>query len=404
MITMLQIRGLVKAAQKVKDKLKAGIKPQDASAFQEFIATSVESVESLCADANIKPSSLSMRSRQAYYFLKSIDLQNLPLVCIPSNPVLSKTIGIKKIKLQQRAILQKICQISNSVTLNCHNIQTLAQEISQIVQDIEQICATSQVTPANLTKSSRQVYAWLKFLSVDCNLKLHLKTTQRLMEIANRVCHQNCEEVQNLTIDLTNIAGLYRARRLDNDVSLTICEGFINASDRILEALIRDSLLGKTKETTTIIRDFAYTEEYSRILLELDLIVEVITENATGKFYDLSRLFKKINSEYFGGCLDKPRLTWSHIQTYRQFGHYEPSRDRVVISLTLDDVRIPEFVVEFVLYHELLHKYHGAKFVNGRHLVHTLEFRQDEHKFPQHKEAEAWLNKLAILKSCTNVS
>jgi hypothetical protein len=399
---MLQIRGLVKAAQKAKDRLKAGIKPQDASAFQEFIATSVESVESLCADANIKPSSLSMRSRQAYYFLKSIDLQNLPLVCISSNPVLPKTIGIKKIKTQQRAILNQICKISNSAILNCQDIQALARIIHQIIGDIEQNCALAEATPANLTNSSRQVYAWLKFLSFGNNLESHLRTTQRLIQIASRVCQNDCQEIENLSIDLTNIAGLYRARRLDNDVSLTICEGFLNASDHILEALVRDSLLCKTKETTTIIRDFAYTEEYSSVLLELDLIVEVVTENPTGKYYDLNRSFNKINNQFFGGSLDKPRLSWSHIPTYRQFGHYEPARDRVVISLTLDDGRIPEFVVEFVLYHELLHKYHGAKFVNGRHLVHTLEFRQDERKFPYHKEAEAWLSKLAMLKPCTN--
>ncbi|AFY99833.1 M48 family metallopeptidase [Calothrix sp. PCC 6303] len=399
---MLQIRGLVKAAQKAKDRLKAGIKPQDASAFQEFIATSVESVESLCADANIKPSSLSTRSRQAYYFLKSIDLQNLPLVCISSNPVLPKTIGIKKIKTQQRAILNQICKISNSLSLNSQDIQALAKIINQIIGEIEQNCTLAEATPVNLTHSSRQVYAWLKFLSLGNNLESHLKTTQRLIQIASRVCQNHCEEIENLSIDLTNIAGLYRARRLDNDVSLTICEGFLNASDQILEALVRDSLLGKTKETTTIIRDFAYTEEYSSVLLELDLIVEVVTENAAGKHYDLNRSFNKINNQFFGGSLDKPRLSWSHIPTYRQFGHYEPSRDRVVISLTLDDVRIPEFVVEFVLYHELLHKYHGAKFVNGRHLVHTLEFRQDERKFPYHKEAEAWLSKLAMLKPCTN--
>jgi hypothetical protein len=324
------------------------------------------------------------------------------LVCISSNPVLPKTIGIKKIKTQQRAILNQICQISNSLILNCQDIQALARIIHQIIGEIERNCALAEATPANLTNSSRQVYAWLKFLSFGNNLESHLRTTQRLIQIASRVCQNDCQEIENLSIDLTNIAGLYRARRLDNDVSLTICEGFLNASDQILEALVRDSLLGKTKETTTIIRDFAYTEEYSSVLLELDLIVEVVTENATGKYYDLNRSFNKINNQFFGGSLDKPRLSWSHIQTYRQFGHYEPSRDRVVISLTLDDGRIPEFVVEFVLYHELLHKYHGAKFVNGRHLVHTLEFRQDERKFPYHKEAEAWLSKLAMLKPCTN--
>ena len=130
------------------------------------------------------------------------------------------------------------------------------------------------------------------------------------------------------------------------------------------------------------------------MLLDLDLITEVIVENAQGKCYHLDKLFDKVNREYFASSLVKPRLIWSQINTYRKFGHYEPARDRVMISSTLDDASIPEFVVEFVLYHELLHKYHGATWVNGRRMVHTSAFRRDESKFKLYKEASKWFEKM----------
>lgn len=179
------------------------------------------------------------------------------------------------------------------------------------------------------------------------------------------------------------------------EATLTLSEGFINANDETLEALVKVALLGKSQQTTRVIRDYAVSEEYSSILIELDLILEVIIENARGKHYNLDELFHKVNREYFACSLVKPRLIWSQINTYRKFGHYEPARDRVMIALTFDDAKIPEYVVRFVLYHELLHKFHGATWVNGRRMVHTPEFRRDEDKFKLHKEAQEWLKKLA---------
>jgi hypothetical protein len=121
----------------------------------------------------------------------------------------------------------------------------------------------------------------------------------------------------------------------------------------------------------------------------------LVRMNTVTLYYNLDQLFDKINCEYFAAKLTKPRLMWSQFQTYRKFGHYEPARNRIVISLTLDEIAIPELVVEFVLYHELLHKYHGEKWVNGRRMVHTPDFRHDESKFRFYDEAEAWLSKLA---------
>jgi hypothetical protein len=106
-------------------------------------------------------------------------------------------------------------------------------------------------------------------------------------------------------------------------------------------------------------------------------------------------LFEKINRQYFNNSLSKPRLSWSQSLTRRKFGHYEPHRDRVVISLSLDNHNTPAFVPEFILYHELLHKYCGEKWVNGQRRVHTPEFKQLEQQFEFYQSAEAWLQKFS---------
>ncbi|MBW4563847.1 MAG: SprT-like domain-containing protein [Mojavia pulchra JT2-VF2] len=310
-----------------------------------------------------------------------------------------ESIRIQNIKAQQDYILQSIVNVASSPTLNSVEIQQLTQNLVRTVTTIERICSNQQATPANLTRSSRQIFSWMKFLTDEYNLQLHLKTTSRVQQIAKEILMTHGQESVKIAIAFINLPGLYKGKRNGNAANLMISEGFINASDEVLQALVKTALFGKSQDNTQIIRAFASSEEYSNVLLTLDLIVEVIAENPQGKFYNLDELFNKLNHEYFAATLAKPRLAWSKINTYRKFGHYEPARDRVVMSLTLDNANIPEFVIEFVLYHELLHKYHGTKWVNGRRMVHTPEFRAHENKFKLYKEAQGWLQKLASGKN-----
>jgi hypothetical protein len=94
--------------------------------------------------------------------------------------------------------------------------------------------------------------------------------------------------------------------------------------------------------------------------------------------------------------MPKPVLVWNRTLTARKFGHYQPSRDTLMVSVSLDDPRVPAYVVDFVMYHELLHKRHGAMTVNGRRLVHSPSFRADERKFAQYYEAEREIKELAL--------
>lgn len=307
-------------------------------------------------------------------------------------------IGIKNIKVQQNHILQEIFHLVSNYNHDSTLVQQLHQSLIIKAAIIEKICFQQKSTPANLTSPSRKIYSWIKFLTDEYHLQLHLKNTCYLLTTAKQMLSRHGQQPLQLMVAITNLAGLYQGKRSANTAQIMISEGFINAPNAVLQALVTSALFGKSHHHTQIIRSFASTEEYSNVLLELDLIAEVVAENSQGKFYNLDKLFEQVNHEYFAASLTKPRLAWSRINTYRKFGHYESARDRVVISLTLDDAKVPEFVVEFVLYHELLHKYHGTKWVNGRRMAHTKEFRASESEFRFYHEASRWLEKLTVTK------
>ncbi|MBK8809227.1 MAG: M48 family metallopeptidase [Acidobacteria bacterium] len=117
-----------------------------------------------------------------------------------------------------------------------------------------------------------------------------------------------------------------------------------------------------------------------------------VISGARGAVYDLDGIFEKVNQIYFGGNLEKPVLTWSARRTYRILGHHDPAHRTIVISRSLDDAHVPKFVVEYVMFHEMLHVFHPTKNINGRRMNHTREFRESERKFLYYDDAERWIS------------
>ncbi len=89
--------------------------------------------------------------------------------------------------------------------------------------------------------------------------------------------------------------------------------------------------------------------------------------------------------------MSQPRLSWSQKASRYKLGYFDCSRDKIVVSSILDSSNVPSYVVEHVLYHELLHKYHSGKWVNGRMYCHTTEFRGSEWDFKDRTKALVWL-------------
>jgi hypothetical protein len=62
-----------------------------------------------------------------------------------------------------------------------------------------------------------------------------------------------------------------------------------------------------------------------------------------------------------------------------------------VISRALDHPDIPQFVLEYVLYHEMLHVKHPPGRRQGRTVYHSSAFREDEKQFERFTDATKWL-------------
>jgi len=119
---------------------------------------------------------------------------------------------------------------------------------------------------------------------------------------------------------------------------------------------------------------------------------KVIT-TSQGEAYDLDAIFTQLNVLYFQNAIPKPILTWSAQKTYRILGHHDATHETIVVSRSLDNKKVPRYVVEFVVFHEMLHIFHPTTHRNGRRYNHTPAFRRDEEKFAFFDEAEAWIER-----------
>jgi hypothetical protein len=116
-----------------------------------------------------------------------------------------------------------------------------------------------------------------------------------------------------------------------------------------------------------------------------------IVSGSSGHSYDLDEIFDALNARYFRGSLAKPVLTWSARRTYRILGHHDATHDTIVVSRSLDAADVPRYVVEYILFHEMLHIHHPTEHRHGRRYNHTPAFRRDEARFQHYREAEDWI-------------
>ena len=116
--------------------------------------------------------------------------------------------------------------------------------------------------------------------------------------------------------------------------------------------------------------------------------------SARGFFYDLDLVFEELNTRFFHGLMARPRMSWSQLRTRRILGHYDPAHNAIIISRIFDHPAVPAFVLEYIVYHEMLHLKHPVRMRGSRRCVHSPEFQAEEKLFPHIAQANAFLKRL----------
>jgi predicted metal-dependent hydrolase len=113
-----------------------------------------------------------------------------------------------------------------------------------------------------------------------------------------------------------------------------------------------------------------------------------------GHFYDLDAIFEQLNTRFFYGLMARPRMSWSQTKTRRILGHYDPAHNAIIISRVFDHPVVPAYVLEYIVYHEMLHLKHPVKLRGSRRCVHSADFQAEERLFPHMAQANAFLKRL----------
>jgi len=131
-----------------------------------------------------------------------------------------------------------------------------------------------------------------------------------------------------------------------------------------------------------------------------DLVEAMAREpNKTGRVFtrvrhhDLKKILVKVMKDY-GFRVPKVRITWSgkarkvKARSTIKFGSYCYQTRIISIHPKLDSPQVPEYFVEYIIYHELLHALFPPPSSNDdRREVHTKEFKRFERKFKRYEDA-----------------
>lgn len=198
-------------------------------------------------------------------------------------------------------------------------------------------------------------------------------------------------------------ADLTHTIRLREDVAhVRLSDLLADAPPTVVEAAAA-MLLGRLyrrrppAELLDIYRQYTYSRSTRQRLLLLRRDRARKTEHRpAGTHHDLEPLFHRLNGSYFENSLSRPRLGWSRRVWRTQLGCFDPALNQIVINRHLDRPGVPEYVVAYVLYHEMLHVKHRIKFVRCRRQSHSAAFRVDEKRFTDYARAVRFLDHLPV--------
>ncbi|MCL1810974.1 MAG: DUF45 domain-containing protein [Methanomassiliicoccaceae archaeon] len=118
-----------------------------------------------------------------------------------------------------------------------------------------------------------------------------------------------------------------------------------------------------------------------------------LTRSSRGETKDLGSAYDRLIEM---GLVERDpmvHISWTKESSVRKIGHCSVLMKVITISSVLDTDMVPDFVLDYCLYHELCHLMIGF---DPSAKVHGKEFLKLETKYPKRDEAEEWLKRLCL--------
>ncbi len=125
---------------------------------------------------------------------------------------------------------------------------------------------------------------------------------------------------------------------------------------------------------------------------------QLVSLSTVGEHFDLQVLYDDLNRRYFEGRIEA-RITWGQRapggarmkrRNSIKMGSYSVEDRLIRIHPSLDRAFVPQMVVEWILFHEMLHQKHDIPLIGGRRRFHTPAFLNEEATFEHFELASRW--------------
>ncbi|MFH1751175.1 MAG: hypothetical protein ABH863_05845 [Candidatus Micrarchaeota archaeon] len=209
----------------------------------------------------------------------------------------------------------------------------------------------------------------------------------------------------NANVKFYPYAGLKSTIRLrDGQILAKVSDGYSAADLDCLTGLALDLMIKLFRISKIDARMDSYLEKFQSLngrgVYELhESLRGRRGRKRMGKSEGSARNLQWILDKVLGDCpeafagIGKPSIIWSRDISHRRLAFYDTAFGQIVVSRKFDSDKYPEFFLEYLVYHELLHAKHDVKY-GKRRRVHHREFVLDEKKFPRYEEARALMGKI----------
>lgn len=117
---------------------------------------------------------------------------------------------------------------------------------------------------------------------------------------------------------------------------------------------------------------------------------------SAGRYFDLRTTFEKMNARYFRNRLRGYQIVWGRTRRERPkryivFGSIQEEDRLIRIHPLLDRQFVPQWYVEYVVFHEMLHAFVPDRYdTAGRRVVHHEGFLRRERRFRHYRRSIEW--------------
>lgn len=400
------IRGLVDFARKIRQTLTHGSNPQFTLQQSQRM---LELVDKQLKREQLSHNDLNAASRRAYLYLRALGDEpsgqaDSTTKAAPSRPASAQpppSPGEKLPQLRfpgmQRHLEQLAAALSNASAAQADGV---AEQISNYSQGLEATITQQGIAASQLSKQARAARAWFAWLSNPQRQQRYRQAATYLQTRLSELTQDAGLGQHAFSAQFRPVSGLYQLSQRGQAYELRLPTAMLTLPDSSLEQLASHAL-SLCQEKQQLINSME-APAYQAALAELKALEGEQSSAGRGDVHDLDAALQRVRQQYFAPEQALPSISWSGRRSYRKLGHFDPIADAIVISSALDDAAVPQAALDFVVFHELLHKQHGAQWSDsGRARSHTAAFRRDEERYPDKDNIEKLLARLSTTQGQT---